>query len=82
MFSVIIMPISTNVPMAMAIPERDITFESTPSLYIAMNAIITASGRVRATTIELLKWSRNIVTMIMVIIISSVSASFRVPIVS
>ncbi len=82
MFSVIIMPISTNVPIAMAIPERDITFESTPNLYIAMNAISTASGRVMATTRELLIWRRKIAIMTMVMIISSVSAFFNVPIVS
>ena len=41
-------PMSTIVPMAIAIPANDIILASTPNTFMAANAINIASGRVTA----------------------------------
>ena len=44
MFSVTIIPISTIVPMAMAMPESATTLASTPNVFMAIKLINTARG--------------------------------------
>ena len=82
MFSTITIPISTSVPMAMAIPDRETIFASTLNTFIAIKVIITARGRRPEIKSELLKCITIRRTTIMVTKISSVKADFKVPRVS
>ena len=50
MFSNTMIPISTIVPIAIAIPASDMMLASTPKTFMAANAISTASGSVSAIT--------------------------------
>ena len=81
-FSVIIIPISTIVPIAIAIPASDMMLASTPNVFIAMNAISTATGSVVATTRLARTCNRNRTITAIVIAISCQSALVSVPIVS
>jgi len=70
------------VPIAMAIPDRLMTLESTPNARIAMNVIRTARGRTPLTSNALRRWSSRIRMTTTVTRISWVSASSNVPRVS
>ena len=59
MFSETMIPMSTIVPMAMAMPASDMMLASTPPTRIAPNASSTATGSVPATVRLLRMWSRN-----------------------
>ncbi len=82
MFSHNMIPISTMVPIAIAIPDNATMFASTPNAFIAMKHIRTASGSNALIKIEL-RMCRTITKITMIVTrISSVSAVFRVPSVS
>ena len=81
-FSQIITPISTMVPMAMAMPESATMLADTPKSFIAIKHMSTATGSNALMRIELLRCMTIISTTIMVMNISSVSASLSVPKVS
>ena len=73
---------STMVPMAIAIPERATTLASTWEIFMAMKQISTARGRRPEIRNELRRWRTITSTTIMVMRISSASASLSVPRVS
>ena len=73
-FSVNTIPISTIVPMAIAIPESATIFASTPNQRIPKNAKRTAIGRRSAIKIAERKCITIIKTTMIVIKISSISA--------
>ncbi len=50
MFSRMMIPMSTIVPIAMAIPANDMMLALTPKNYMAINDMSTAMGNVMATT--------------------------------
>ena len=77
-------PISTIVPMAMAmaIPASDMMLASTLNSFIAINDISTAVGRVTAMIRLARMCSRNSTITTMVINVSSASAVVRVVMVS
>ncbi len=81
-FSQITMPISTMVPMAMAIPERATMLASTPKSFMAMKHISTASGKSPEMRMELRRCATIKSTTMMVTRISSNNAAFNVPRVS
>jgi hypothetical protein len=81
-FSERITPTSTIVPMAIAIPERATILASTLNSFMLINTIKTATGNNPEISIEALKLNTIIIITNMVISISRVSASFKVPIVS
>ncbi len=76
------MPISTIVPIAMAMPERATMFASTPKSFIAMKHISTASGSTAEIKIELRRCMTITITTMIVTRISSTSAVLSVPRVS
>jgi hypothetical protein len=76
-FSVRMIPISTIVPMAIAIPERATTLASTPKYFIAINADNTVRGRRPEIMIAELIFINISSTTIMVISISSVKALYN-----
>ena len=81
-FSETIIPISTMVPMAMAIPDRATILASTPKSFIPTKTIRTVKGSrlvIRKEDFRCINMTK--ITM-MVIKISSRSACFRVPNVS
>ena len=82
MFSETMMPISTIVPIAMAMPASDMMFAPTPTKCIAMNDINTAAGRQMATTMLLRMCRRKSRMMMAVMMISSRNACVNVAIVS
>ncbi|OPZ16142.1 MAG: hypothetical protein BWZ10_01533 [candidate division BRC1 bacterium ADurb.BinA364] len=82
MFSQMTMPMSTTVPMAMAMPERATTLASTPNSFIMMNALSTVSGSRLEISSELRKCIAMTSTTMMVIRISSRRANLSVPSVS
>ena len=59
MFSSTIMPISTMVPIAIAIPANDIMLASTPNNFMAANDINTAMGSVMAIMMLALTCSKK-----------------------
>jgi len=75
MFSETMIPMSTIVPIAIAIPASDMMLAPTPTKCIAMNDISTAAGRQIATTMLLRICNRNSRMMIAVIMISSRNAT-------
>ena len=79
-FSVMMMLISLTSPMAMAIPVRDIMFESIPIKYMHRKEIRIDMGNPRQQINILRTCNKNIATTIEVIMISSISASLRVSI--
>ena len=81
-FSERITPTSTMVPMAMAIPESATILASTPNSFMEMNTINTATGNRPEIRIEALRLNTMTTITKMVIRISRVSASFKVPNVS
>ena len=82
MFSVTTIPISTMVPMAMAIPERATIFASTPNTFMAMKHMRTASGSNPEMSMELLRCMTMMRTTMMVTRISPARAELSVPSVS
>ena len=76
------MPISTIVPMAIAMPESATIFASTPIVFIAIKHINTARGKRPLISMEILKFITKTSTTMMVTKISSTSAAFNVPNVS
>ena len=82
MFSQTMIPISTIVPMAMAMPDSATMFASTPNSFIAMKHIRTASGSTAEIKIELRRCMTITITTMIVTRISSTSAVFSVPSVS
>ncbi len=74
MFSQITIPISTIVPMAIAIPDRATMLASTPNVFIAMKHINTASGSRPLISTELRRCRTITITTTMVTNISSVRA--------
>ena len=58
-FSIMMITASTIAPMAMAMPPSDMMFELMPWLYMTMNDISTAMGRMTMATSALRKCSRN-----------------------
>jgi hypothetical protein len=82
MFSVTMIPMSTIVPMAMAMPESATMLASTPNIFIAMNPISTAMGSIELTSNALRKCITITMTTMMVTRISSMSALLSVPSVS
>ena len=81
-FSSTMMPMSTIVPIAIAMPASDITLASTPNTFIAMNDINTAIGSVMAITMLARTCNRNKTITAIVIRISYISASDSVATVS
>ena len=82
MFSVTMIPISTIVPIAMAMPERATMLASTPKTFIATKQSKTARGSNPEIRIELLRCIIITSTTMMVISISRERAERRVPRVS
>ena len=82
MFSQTMMPMSTIVPMAMAMPDSATTLASTPKVFIAMKHIRTASGSNALIRNELRRCITITITTMIVTRISSTSAVFSVPSVS
>ncbi len=82
MFSHRMMPISTMVPMAIAIPDRATMLASTPNVFMAMNTIKTASGNNALMRMELRRCSTITRITMIVTRISSDSAVLSVPSVS
>ena len=80
--SVRTIPISTIVPIAIAIPDKATIFASTPKYRIAIKHIKTATGSDPATNNDDLKLSSIKITTIMVISICNPIASSKVPKVS
>ena len=70
------------VPIAMAIPERATILASTPKSFMAINTINTATGNKPEISTDALKLNTITIITKMVINISKVNASFRVPKVS
>jgi hypothetical protein len=66
MFSVNTIPMSTIVPIAIAMPARAITFASTPVAFMVANAARTASGSTAEISNEVLKLRSITSTMITV----------------
>ncbi len=81
-FSDSTIPISTMVPMAMAIPDRDTMLASTPANFIAIKVINTATGSIPEIRMDVRKFSTITTITMMVINTSSESASSSVPSVS
>ena len=81
-FSQMIMPISTIVPMAIAMPDSATIFASTPKVFIAIKHISTAKGSRPLMSTELLRCTTKTITTMIVTRISSVRAVFNVPKVS
>lgn len=81
-FSQMIIPISTIVPMAIAMPDSATIFASTPKVFIAIKHIRTAKGSRPLMRIELLRCTTKTMTTMIVTRISSVRAVFNVPKVS
>ena len=82
MFSQRMMPMSTIVPMAMAMPERATMLASTPNVFMAMKHINTASGNSALISSELRRCITETRITMIVTRISSTSAVFSVPSVS
>ncbi len=82
LFSQMTIPISTMVPMAMAIPERATMLASTPNSFMAIKQTRTASGSMELINMELLRFTTRTITTMMVTSISSVRAVSSVPSVS
>ena len=82
MFSVRIIPISTIVPIAIAMPDNATMFASTPNVFMAMKHIKTASGSSALIRNELRRWTTITRITMIVTRISSNSAVFNVPSVS
>ncbi len=82
MFSQRIIPISTIVPIAIAMPDNATMFASTPNVFMAIKHINTASGSNALMRNELLKCSTITRITIMVTRISSERAVLSVPSVS
>jgi len=78
MFSVSTTPISTIVPMAMAIPESATILASTPNNFILINTSSTATGNKLEIKSEALMLNTMTTTTKMVIRISRVRASCSV----
>ena len=82
MFSTRITPMSTMVPMAMAMPERATMLASTPTRFMTTNTISTASGSTSETSSPPRRLPIIISTTMTVIRICRTRASLRVPRVS
>ena len=82
MLSVTTIPMSTIVPIAMAMPDRATTFASTPKTRIATNVIRIAMGSTLAISSELRRLSTITATTMIVISTSWLRASRSVPRVS
>ena len=82
MFSERTTPISTMVPMAMAMPERATIFASTAKILMAMKHISTARGSSPEMSAALRKWATITRMTATVTRISSSRALSRVPRVS
>ena len=82
MFSHITMPISTIVPIAIAIPDSATILASILKIRIAIKHISTAIGNSPLIKIELRRCITNAITTITVTSISSISAVSSVPSVS
>jgi hypothetical protein len=78
MFSQIIMPISTIVPIAIAIPDSATMLASMPKVFIAMKHIRIARGRSAPIRIELFRCRTRTITTMTVTRTSSVSAVLSV----
>ncbi len=76
-FSTMTIAWSTNTPMEMAMPDRDMMFEATPNCRMRMNEASTASGRVRQITTALRRCMRirRMATEAMSISVARVSTS-------
>lgn len=81
-FSVTTIAASTIVPIAIAIPQRDIIFDGIPSIFIQRNVISTQTIRDIAVTSEAQKFHKKRNKIITVIIISAVRIELRVLIAS
>ena len=82
MFSQRMMPMSTIVPIAIAMPDRATTLASTPNVFIAIKHSSTASGSKELMSNELRRWSTDTRITITVTRISSTRAVLSVPSVS
>ena len=76
------MPISTMVPMAMAMPERATILASTPKTFMAAKQASTASGNSPETSAAPRRFSTSTSTTITVTKTSSLRARSSVPKVS
>ena len=75
-------PTSTMVPIAMAIPDKATIFASTSNNFMAIKTINTATGNNPEIKIEARKLKTITIITKMVIKISKLKASFKVPNVS
>ena len=66
MFWQMMMPISTSVPMAMAMPPSDTMLASTPNVFMAMNPIMTARGITALTRMDTRKAATMTITTMVV----------------
>ena len=82
MFSDNITPTSTMVPIAMAIPDKATILASTLKSFMAINTMSTATGSSPEIKMEARRLNTMMIITKMVIKISKVSASFKVPKVS
>jgi hypothetical protein len=82
LFSLTTSPMSTIVPLAMAMPDSATLLASTPKIFMPMKLMSTASGSNPEIINELLRCMTMTMTTMAVTRISSVSAWFRVPRVS
>jgi hypothetical protein len=81
-FSEMMIPMSTMVPMAMAIPASATTLASTPNTFMPMNVRSTASGSMALTTSDVRRCMSMMMTTMIVTRICWSRASFSVPSVS
>ncbi len=82
MFSQMMMPMSTIVPIAMAMPESATMFASTPVWRMPMKHMSTARGRSPEIRTELRRWRTITTTTMIVTRICWIRASLSVPSVS